>query len=360
VTSSLVVGSLEDLTTAWATAAVGSGDATATSITVAGVINGSNIKARLAIEWTGSDAPKQPRAIVVKANFAHRDGGDEIDRSWNDLHRLLNASEARFYREFAGLLSMRIPTSYLAVTDEHSGESILVLEDLAASGHTFARFDEPFSADLAAQALEQLALLHSATWQNPLVLDAGLRDAMADSGMMDAFLSPVNWEQQMSRARGEFVPESLRSRDLVARAVHAAWAVKRSEPVCLVHGDPHVGNYFLTADGRPGLLDWPLSTVGNWAWDVGYSLASAMTIEDRRTHEHDLLVHYLSCLERNGVNPPDFDTAWLSYRQFSIWGFLAFLTPASVQTEEYNSVVGQRHATAAVDLDALGALGISS
>jgi Phosphotransferase enzyme family len=359
VTNTCVVGSLGDLTAEWATAAIGTGDAAATSVTVTGVVKGSNIKARLALEWTGFDAPKQPRAVVVKANFAHRDGDDDIDRSWNDLHRLLNASEARFYREFAGLLSMRIPTSYLAITDETSGESLLVLEDLAVSGHTFATFDNPFTADLAAHALEQLALLHSATWQNPLVLEAGLRDAMAEGGMMDAFLSPLNWEQQMSRARGEYVPESLRDRDLVARAVRAAWAAKRSDPVCLVHGDPHVGNYFLTADGKPGLLDWPLSTVGNWAWDVGYSLASAMTIEDRRAHERGLLVHYLSCLGRNGVNPPDFDAAWLSYRQFSIWGFLAFLTPASVQSEEYNSVVGQRHATAAVDLDALGALGIA-
>jgi hypothetical protein len=88
VTNSLVVGSLDDLTTEWATAAIGTGDATATSVTLAGVVTGSNIKARLALEWTGSDAQKQPRAIVVKANFAHRDGGDDIGRSWNDLHRL--------------------------------------------------------------------------------------------------------------------------------------------------------------------------------------------------------------------------------------------------------------------------------
>jgi aminoglycoside phosphotransferase (APT) family kinase protein len=355
----LVVAGLDELTPDWATAALGSGAATATSVEVAGVVTGSNIKARLAIEWAGADAARQPHAVVVKANFAHRDGGDDIDRSWNDLHRLLNASEARFYREFAGLLSMRVPTCYLASTDEQTGESLLVLADLTASGHTFAAFDQPFSADLAAAALEQLALLHSATWQNPVVLGAGLRDAMAESGMMDAFLSPVNWDQQMARARGAYVPESLRDRDLVARAVRAAWARKRSEPVCLIHGDPHVGNYYLSADGQPGLLDWPLSTVGNWAWDVGYSLASALTIDDRRALERDLLAHYLACLQRNGVTPPDFDAAWLSYRQFSIWGFLAFLTPASVQTEEYNSVVGQRHATAAVDLDALGALGIT-
>jgi hypothetical protein len=357
--SGLVVGSLDELTPEWATAAVGTGDAVATTVGVAGVVTGSNIKARLALEWSGSDAAKQPAAIVVKANFAHRNGGDDIDRSWNDLHRMLNASEARFYREFAGLLRMRIPTSYLAVTDPDTGESLLVLEDLAASGHTFATFDAPFPADLAALALEQLALLHSATWQNPVVLRAGPRDAMAESGMMDAFLSPTNWEQQMSRARGAYVPEPLRDRELVARAVHAAWAVKRTDPVCLVHGDPHVGNYFFTPDGEPGLLDWPLSTVGSWAWDVGYSLASAMTIADRRAHERDLLHHYLSCLAANGVTPPSFEQAWLEYRRFSIWGFLAFLTPASVQTEEYNSVVGERHATAAVDLDALGALGLS-
>jgi hypothetical protein len=56
VTNSLAVGSLDDLTTEWATAAIGTGDATATSVTLAGVVTGSNIKARLALEWTGSDA----------------------------------------------------------------------------------------------------------------------------------------------------------------------------------------------------------------------------------------------------------------------------------------------------------------
>lgn len=107
------------------------------SVAVAGVVTGSNTKARLAIEWAGADAVAQPHAVAVKANFAHRAGGDDIDRSWNDLHRLLNASEARFYREFGGLIGTRIPTSYLAIADEHSGESLLVLEDLTASGHTF-------------------------------------------------------------------------------------------------------------------------------------------------------------------------------------------------------------------------------
>jgi hypothetical protein len=41
-----------------------------------------------------------------------------------------------------------------------------------------------------------------------------------------------------------------------------------------------------------------------------------------------------------------------------LWGFVVLLTPGEgVQSEEYNTVVGERHAVAAVDLDALSAIG---
>ena len=72
--------------------------------------------------------------------------------------------------------------------------------------------------------------------------------------MRDAFLSPLNWEQQMARARRAYVPEPLRDRDLVARAVRAAWRTSAA-PVCLIYGDPVAWNE--SVDGFWLLADYP-------------------------------------------------------------------------------------------------------
>jgi aminoglycoside phosphotransferase (APT) family kinase protein len=164
----------------------------------------------------------------------------------------------------------------------------------------------------------------------------------------------------MSRPRGARVPAELRDRYLAARGVFAVLDAKREGPRCIVHGDPHIGNMYFTDDGAAGLPDFQLFCEGRWAWDFGYSMTGAMTIEDRRTHERDLLAHYLSELRAAKVNAPTWDEAWFDYRRFAIWGFVAFLTPGEkIQSEEYNAVVGEHHAVAAVDLESLQALGIS-
>jgi aminoglycoside phosphotransferase (APT) family kinase protein len=96
----------------------------------------------------------------------------------------------------------------------------------------------------------------------------------------------------------------------------------RPQP-CLIHWDPPIGNYFFDSTGA-GRLDWQLCTSGHWASDVVYAIASAMEIHDRRANEGDLLRHYLDQLASRGAHPPTFDAAWLAYREFALWGFIAF------------------------------------
>ena len=69
---------------------------------------------------------------------------------------------------------------------------------------------------------------------------------------------------------------------------------------CVIHGDPHLGNLFLDAAGQPSLLDWQLVQRGMWYVDVGYHIASTLTVEDRRASERELLRHYLEQPGRTG------------------------------------------------------------
>jgi hypothetical protein len=57
--------------------------------------------------------------------------------------------------------------------------------------------------------------------------------------------------------------------------------ILETEPVTLLHGDPHIGNTYVLPDGRGGLLDWQLMVRGRWAHDLTYLMVTGLTPEDR-------------------------------------------------------------------------------
>src|SRR5205807_4643220 len=121
-------------------------------------------------------------------------------------------------------------------------------------------------------------------------------------------------------------------------------------------GDAHVGNLYLDDAGRPSFVDWQLVQRGPWYLDVGYHMASALTIEDRRRSEQDLVHHYLGRLAAGGVEAPSWDEAWLGVRRgilygFFLWGITLKVDPA------VTSKLLERLGTAAADHDVFAAMG---
>ena len=110
--------------------------------------------------------------------------------------------------------------------------------------------------------------------------------------------------------------------------------------------------------GGGGLLDWQLMRIGSWAHDATYLIVTALTPEDRRRHEVELLRGYLAALRRLGVQPPPWELAWERYRQNVVWGMVMWLlTPTPLYDQERLSILLERHRAAAEDLDSFAALG---
>jgi hypothetical protein len=145
-----------------------------------------------------------------------------------------------------------------------------------------------------------------------------------------------------------------------AERLEAAYRVlaERVESVrrwTVIHGDAHVGNVFLDGAGRPSFVDWQTAQRGPWYLDVGYHIASALTVEDRRRTERDLVGHYLDRLRVGGVDVPSWDDAWLGVRRgmvqgFFMWGITFKVDPA------ITSLLLTRIGTAVADNDALTAV----
>jgi thiamine kinase-like enzyme len=68
----------------------------------------------------------------------------------------------------------------------------------------------------------------------------------------------------------------------------------------LCHGDVHLKNWYQCDDGRIGLGDWGVTHRGHWSRDLIYTLATALTIADRRAWEGELIAYYLDRLASEG------------------------------------------------------------
>ena len=115
----------------------------------------------------------------------------------------------------------------------------------------------------------------------------------------------------------------------------------------------------LLPDQRGGFLDWQLMVRGGWAHDVTYLMVTSQSVADRRSHERELLGHYLECLREGGTeNAPSFDEAWLLYRQSVIWGLMIgwLITPPTNYGEAITSANIERLVSAVQDLETFKAL----
>jgi len=349
-----IPSTLEDIDATWMSSAL---DASYPGIRVSDlevleVINGSAAKIRFAVT---TDVPSAPNSILVKTAFTEGLGDDDLARSWLSVMALLNDTECRFYREVSAKLGDRCAACYH--TSSADIDSVIVMEDLSQrEGIRFSTFDNPLSPDDMASVLEALAALHALRWDDADLRARPLRDSTLAGGFLEGFLSETNWEQQMARPRAKRVPDELNDYAVATGAIRKAWAHKRLGPQSYIHGDPHVGNFFFDEKGG-GLFDFQLFTSGHWASDVVYAMGSSMEVETRRRHEEDLLKHYLDQIRsRTGVAPA-WNSAWFDYRKFAIWGFVAVLTPGDgIQSEEYNTVVAERQAIAALDHDSIALL----
>jgi len=229
-----------------------------------------------------------------------------------------SAPEAMFYIDVAPRLAIRKPRVHFAAVDGPT--SIIVMDDIVALGGKFMNPHFPFTQDIVAETLSQLALLHGTTWGLGPVSDIpwlghGLERfaTMQDPDALQKLLDD-------GRAVG-FTPEICSGENLVA----ALRAQKELGVTSLLHGDTHTGNVYLDPEGRGTFFDWEVAQTGHWAQDVAYHLGTVLTIEDRRSHEEELLRHYLAELAATGAPAPTFDAGWDLYRRSFGYGYLLWV-----------------------------------
>jgi hypothetical protein len=305
--------------------------------------DGSNRRARFSVDCTAGSAPA---TVFLKAEGAHRETHARNGNLFNEPR--LAASGV--------LLPLDHPEPYAVVVDEPALDWLVVMEDLTSVAD-LRDATRPMNAEQVGNGLGGLARLHRRywnfsgtshpalawvqTWQATEGFQAGLRRMVPRGLERGKKVVPPD----ITRWSGEEIV------DLWARYV----ALLGRGPVTLLHADAHIGNTYVRANDAVGFLDWQVARRGHWSQDVGHFLPGALTVEDRRATERDLLAAYLAELDR-GVSPHD---AWLWYRASVVYGLTIWLSTLGTdgyQPRDVSTALAERFATAFVELDSLEAL----
>ncbi|MFK7978192.1 MAG: phosphotransferase [Halioglobus sp.] len=88
-----------------------------------------------------------------------------------------------------------------------------------------------------------------------------------------------------------------------------------SEPLTLLHGDSHLGNFFVSGQSM-GMLDWQAAHWGKGIRDVQYFLIDSLPAATLAEHERALVSYYVERCAHYGA-PIDADETWEHYRSFT-------------------------------------------
>ena len=329
----------------WLTAALGEEfpGIQVTKVTPGPVVSRVSTNARFRIECAAGLPPGLVPDLCLKSYFGPQ----------APLARQTGAAEAAFYRDLASRTGVRTLRAVFAGVDPGPRQGILITEDVIAQGATFLDATASYSPDQAAESLRQLARLHARTWGAPTARAAGWLKPRLESHTISRGIPEIsaNFDSDL----GQGVPAEVRDPGRLFSAYQELAAVTGATPVwSVIHGDAHVGNLYLDGQGRPSLVDWQLVQRGPWYLDVGYHIASALTVEDRRAHEQDLVRHYLAELGGAGIEPPSEPAVRVGLQLGILHGFYLWGITQLVARPITGALLN-RLGTAAADHDAYSA-----
>lgn len=231
--------------------------------------------------------------------------------------------ESWFFEHIARELPIRTPVTY--ATHCRGSRFFLIQENLRLDPEVqlFTNLDMMAgpSLDLVNRCLDTFARLHSVHY--------GLNAAEREQ------ILPLDYHMMLSPSRGALSrllnqsalkPCLKKQPGVMPDAVQAAYRTTLenwdrllehwySGPLSLLHGDSHLGNFFVSGD-EMGMLDWQAAHWGKGVRDVQYFLIDALPQEVLAANERQLLDYYV---ERRAVHGAaiDGEEAWQDYRSFT-------------------------------------------
>ncbi|MCT7662221.1 phosphotransferase [Mycobacterium deserti] len=310
--------------------------------------DGTNRRARLALTYSAGTGPA---TVFAKA----------VDPEHAELVALTSGlfHEPRLFRSGVDL-GLDHPAVYASFIDEPGSNFLMIMEDVVARGADPRDSTRPMTIEQVANGVRGLARMHSRFWGDRLAKTPALdwlEPFVAFEGLEHAPLHIAH--ERLGDTVPPEIPELSGTELFVDIWARYIGTLTTTAPT-LLHGDPHIGNTYVLPGDEVGFLDWQMARRGNWSLDLGYFLQGALTIDDRRRAERDLLDEYRGALELPAGELPSAEEVWLRYRASVAHGLAIWIATLSGgdawQRPDICLAFAQRYAAAFVDLDTRAAL----
>ena len=312
--------------------------------------------ARLQLRYEGP-AKGAPGMVVLKMPSEYPE-----NRAVGD-HFNFYEREGRFYQQIGAKLNVRTPRCFWNHIDPETRSFGLLLEVLGA--RTMISQVEGMGVERAAEALAALAALHGAWWASP---------ALDGLEWMPRLTDPINlaagqqyrdaWPAFVERVGAALPAGSIELGERAqVRFEDVMHSMMGDAPSTICHGDFRVDNLLFddTAEegDRVAVIDWQISSRAPAIGDVAYFLCQSMAVEERRSHEEQLVRGWYDRVVDAVGRPLDeypFASAWEQYQRAVLFTTVYPVTaagamdPANERGRELVSAMAVRSFAAALDL----------
>lgn len=298
---------------------------------------------------TWSSAGQGPKSFVFKVP-SHDEASRTVGASIYNV-------EVNFYQTFAPKLPIRTPKCHFAGIADNDLDFILVLEDMAPA--TQGDQMEGCTLDQARTAIREITKLHAPTLNDPSLKGLEwLGKAQTHSADFRPMLQEL-YKGFRERYDGLIEPEIMAMCDRYYGRITELSALA-DDPFCLVHSDYRVDNILFASEqgGEPiTVVDWQTTTVASPLRDVSYFIGAGLHVEERRTHEEDLVRLYHDTMAAAGVTELTWEKCWELYRVNSFSGLTtavisAIIVERTERGDEMFRTMARRHGQQILDLDA--------
>ncbi len=338
------------------------------AVSIVATHQGSASHVKLDLRYDANPGGALPERMFVKTSLDEERAklpSGYAESLMGDLGAALYVGEVRAFNEVVPGTGIEAPTVYASALGERPDLFYIFMDDLVAQGAFCPNVTKPLSVDHVAKLIAQLAKLHVTYWESPRMEGDLAWTSQANKGPSKDFLrestGPTLFDIEFAVP---FKAAILNSAGLDVPALQKAFFLRqralKKMPQTIVHGDAHPGNIYVKADGSVGMIDWQLVRKAPWTHDISYLIAGALSTEDRRAFERELLAGYRQNLIDLALEQvPSHDDLWEGQRNCPAWGLTMWgITPVVFYSEEEMSSSMNRFAAAWRDYDTSGALGV--
>ena len=230
--------------------------------------------------------------------------------------------ETNFYRQVAPHGIVPAPRCFASEYDPVSGESVLLLEDLA--GYREGDQVVGCTADQARTIIDTIVPLHLRYWgfrMTPELSWLWEVQSAKQSGAISGAVAAL-WEPCVARFGHLMSPELRAAGPRYVEQMPRLHQLMAQGPQTITHGDLRLDNMlFGTRPEHEAVvpIDWQALLVSNGVMDVAYLLSQNVTTEERRAHDRELIAHYHGRLVEGGVTGYGLDDCWRAYLLGSLY-----------------------------------------